>query len=423
MDSILYQTIRNQAIKVYLNTIYPLLLKQRAKLVGKRDRIKVVFFAMNEAMWRYQGVYELLSQEDRFDCHIVLTVANNLKNQQVDDLQRIRRFFQSQSIEFYDYDEKQNRAFDVKKHINPDIVFYPQPYRNQFPAEHDFNLFSDKLLCYIPYSIIVIKEADWIYDLRFHNLAWKIYLPLKWESEMAAKVAKNKGRNVVTSGYLNLDRYLNDTAVDVWKVKDHRLKRLIWAPHFSIDSEHSWLKGRANFLWLSKLMLEIAEQYKDSLQVAFKPHPRLKTELYNHRDWGKEKTDQYYERWDKMENTQLETGDFVDLFMTSDALLHDSGSFTAEYLYVNKPVAFTTDDINSLMDEHSEFGRDALKQHYVVGNEEDLRSFIDKVVIGGDDPMKQQRTEFFETILKPNVTGSTSQFIVDDIKKSLGLDK
>lgn len=423
MDNKLYLTIRDEAIKVYLNTVYPLLLKHRAIAVGKKDKIKVVLFAMNEAMWRYQGIYELLSQEDRFDCHIVLTVANNLKKQQCDDLQQIRRFFRSQSIEFYDYDDKQNKAFDVKKHIDPDIVFYPQPYRNIYPPEHDFNVFSDKLLCYIPYSIIVVKEADWVYDLRFHNLAWKIYLPLKWESEMAAKVAKNKGSNVVTSGYLNLGRYLNDSATDVWKVKDHRLKRLIWAPHFSVDSERCWLKGRANFLWLSQLMLEIADQYKDLLQIAFKPHPRLKTELYDHPDWGKDKTDRYYERWNTMENTQLEMGDFVDLFMTSDAMIHDSGSFTAEYLYVNKPVAFTTKDINSLMDDHSEFGRDALKQHYVVGDEEDLRSFIDNVIIGGIDPMAQQRTEFFETVLKPNVTGTTSQFIVNDIKKSLHLNE
>ena len=49
-------------------------------------------------------------------------------------------------------------------------------------------------------------------------------------------------------------------------------------------------------------------------------------------------------------------------------------------------------------------------------------SFIDDVVLGGQDPMQAQRTEFFETVLRPNVTGSTSQFIVDDIKKGLGIE-
>lgn len=42
MDNKLYLTIRDEAIKVYLNTVYPLLLKHRAIAVGKKDKIKVV---------------------------------------------------------------------------------------------------------------------------------------------------------------------------------------------------------------------------------------------------------------------------------------------------------------------------------------------------------------------------------------------
>ena len=168
-------------------------------------------------------------------------------------------------------------------------------------------------------------------------------------------------------------------------------------------------------------MFDIAEQYKDSLQIAFKPHPRLKTELYRHPDWGKEKTDQYYQRWDSMENTQLETGDFIELFKTSDAMIHDSGSFTIEYLFVNKPVAFTTADFEALKSEHNDIARACLDQYYVVHDENELMAYIKDVVIAGQDTMKDQRTAFFQTALKPNVRGNTSEFIVNDIKRSLGL--
>ena len=419
----LYESLRRQAIKAYLNTLYPVFLNRRVKAVSRKDRIEVVFFAMNLAMWRYQDVYDLLSEEERFNCHIVLTVPNSFtKEQQVLDLNQMREYFQNRRIKYLDYDESNSKAYDVKRLINPDILFYPQPYGgDMYPAEHDFSAFKDKLWCYIPYSLNVIKEADWLYDLYFHNLAWKIYRPLRSETETAIRVARNKGINNVTSGYLNIDRYILDEADDVWKIKDHVHKRLIWAPHFSIDTENAWLKGRANFLWLSQLMLDIAREYRDKLQIAFKPHPRLKSELYRCPDWGKDKTDLYYEQWSTMENTQLETGDFVDLFKTSDAMIHDSGSFTAEYLFVNKPVAFTSKNIEVLLEEHSEFGRAALNQHYIVGDAAEVRSFIDDVVLGGQDIMLAQRTEFFETVLKPNVTGSTSQFIVDDIKRSLGI--
>lgn len=369
-------------------------------------------------MWSYQGIYDLLSRDQRFHCHIVFSVAEDKKEQMRADLQQLRDFFNSKGIKYIDHDG--GIGYDVKKHIDPDILFYPQPYEKSYPKNHDFHRFFSKLLCYIPYSVNVIECNHWTSDLVFHNLAWKVYCASSMEKRNAAKVAKNHARNWIVSGYCNLDEYCNNDFHDVWKVRDRSLKRLIWAPHFTI-SKVSWLAPRSNFLWMAQLMLDIAEQNKDVLQIAFKPHPRLKSELYRHPDWGIEKTDEYYQRWVDMVNTQLETGDFVDLFKTSDAMIHDSGSFTAEYLYVNKPVAFVSDNIEQLKIPHSDFGRAALDQHYILKDKDDVLAFINDVVLGGNDSKKEQRTRFFETVLKPDVTGTTSQFIVNDIKKSLGL--
>lgn len=54
----------------------------------------------------------------------------------------------------------------------------------------------------------------------------------------------------------------------------------------------------------------------------------------------KRKTDRYYSEWESLSNAQLETGKYVDLFMTSDAMIHDCGSFTIEYHYTLKPVMY-----------------------------------------------------------------------------------
>lgn len=417
----LKQSIRNQAVKLYLNGIYPIILRRRAKRIGKKDKIEVVFFAMNVAMWRYQGIYDLLSREDRFNCHIVLSSARRFsKEQRVSSLEALRVFFNSKGIPYYDYDEKTDIGYNVKGLIDPDILFYPQPYVGLFQEDHCFKSFTDKLWCYVPYALTVLKNDWWIYDMRFHNLAWKIYSPTLIEYENARKAARNHGRNWIISGYTNLDKYCSEDACDVWKIKDKSLKRLIWAPHFSIVQESSWIH-RSNFLRMSQLMIDIADTYKDKLQIAFKPHPWLKSELYKHPDWGKEKTDSYFDRWMNGDNTQLETGDFVDLFKTSDAMIHDSGSFTAEYLYVNKPVAFVTADYDGLLADHNVFGQAALKQHYIIKDEQDVLDFVNNVVIGGDDPKAHDRTRFFNDVLMPNVTGTTSQFIVNDIKHSLGI--
>ena len=418
----LKQSLREQAVKVYLNGLYPIVLRHRAKQIGKKDKIEVVFFAMNLAMWRYQGVYELLSQDERFNCHIVFTVPSTFtEEQKAADLQQLRVFFDSKGIQYIDHDLSSRDGFDVKKLIDPDIIFYPQPYAYTYPQNHAYGLFKSKLWCYVTYSINVVKGNTWLYDLKFHNLAWKIYCPTALEKDSASEIARNHGRNWVVAGYANLDKYCSDECVDVWKIKDKAVKRLIWAPHFTLSQDTTWMFSRSSFLWMCEKMLDLADRYCDKLQIAFKPHPRLKSELYKHPDWGKEKTDAYYKRWADGINTQLETGDFVDLFKSSDAMIHDCGSFTAEYLYVNKPVAFVTSDFENLMKDHNAFGQEALKRHYIVSNEDEARVFIEKVVLNGLDAKAAERTDFFNTVLKQNVNGSTSEFIVDDMKRSLGL--
>lgn len=418
----LYQKLRRQGVKFYFTSLYPQILKRRAHAIGKKDKIKVVFFAFNLAMWRYQGVYDLLSKDKHFSCQVVFTVPRTFtEEQKAADLKQMRDYFGSRDIQYVDYDEREPTGYNVREYINPDILFYPQPYAYIYPVNHDFFLFQDKLLCYIPYGVYISDNGPKQFDLPYHNLAWKIYCPYQHDKEKARSAARNHGVNWIVSGYHLMDRYISQDSQDVWKIKDRVVKRLIWAPHFTM-SKVSWLAPRSNFMWMSQLMLDVAQRYKDWLQIAFKPHPRLKSELYRHPDWGKEKTDYFYDRWASMDNTQLDTGDFVNLFKTSDAMIHDSGSFTIEYLFVNKPVAFVAKDIEASKSDHNEFARMALDQHYIVGNEQEVMSFIDDVVLGGQDPMQAQRTEFFETVLKPNVTGNTSQFIVDDIKKGLGIE-
>lgn len=415
----LIEKIRRAGVKVYINSLYPI-QKFNEKKIGKKDKIEVVFFAMNVEMWNYQGVYDLLSKEKRFNCHIVLTGACQYpEEQRKQSLTNLRNYFRSKNINYIDFDEE-GLGYDVKKLIDPDILFYPQPYGGQYVKRHNFRTFRYKLICYIPYGVSVLSDYDWVYNTSFHNLAWKLYYPFKMMKQRAERIQSNHARNVLVSGYPNLDYYLSDKSEDVWKIKDRSIKRLIWAPHYSIPSEGNWIT-RSNFLWMSNLMLQIAEQYRDRLQIAFKPHPWLKSRLYEQPEWGVEKTDSYYDQWSNLSNTFIASG-FVDLFKTSDAMIHDSGSFTAEYLFVNKPVAFVTNDLQGLMEGHSEFGRSALNQHYIVGDENDIRNFIESVVLGENDVMFSQRNDFFENVLRPNTTGTTSQFIVDDIKKSLGVD-
>ena len=287
-------------------------------------------------------------------------------------------------------------------------------------STHCFLNYKDKLLCYSPYGIGAWEMAL-SYNEIFHNLAWKLYQPLQEFKNKAEILADNKGCNIVISGYTNADDYIKPLKNNVWKIEDDSYKKIIWAPHFTI-SKGIGLGHVSNFLVLAEFMKKIAIEYSAKIEIAFKPHPRLYTELCKHPEWGKEKAKEYYNFWRNFPTTQLEEGEFIELFKQSDALIHDSCSFTIEYLFVNKPVLYDNPDYSIIKNQGGLCINEALAAHYKVSSSGDIRKFIDDVVLGGNDPMKAQRVDFFKKYLLPPNGKTVAQNIYDDMLNSLNMD-
>ncbi len=398
--------------------------RQHRRLVEQlrhgRRPLRVVFIAIDVAYWRYQRVYELMAADGRFRPTIVLSPCLGHKNPE-QEMERLRRYFDGAGCSYVDYDFGRE-PFDIRKELAPDIIFFPQPYEHLLCPEHDCLNFYDRLVCYMPYGFWT-STGKFSYDLHFHNRAWRIYHCSGLHLQEARRVATNRGRNVRIVGYANADDYLRPDHEDPWKhmADGVRRKRIVWAPHFSIIAKNASMPPRANFLWMADLMVALARDYQDRIQMAFKPHPALLTQLYQHPDWGQERTDRYYDLWRTMPNTQVETGQYADLFMTSDAMIHDSGSFAAEYHYSRQPVMFVAKDMAPVLSTQSEFGRRCYDMHYIGADERDIRRFVEQVVLGADDPMRRQREQFFSDYLLPPGGKSVAQNVVDDIVDSLDL--
>ena len=157
----------------------------------------------------------------------------------------------------------------------------------------------------------------------------------------------------------------------------------------------------------------MAEKYSDDVQFVFKPHPLLHCKLDTL--WGKERTNAYYSKWNSMPNTSVELGDYVDLFLSSDAMIHDCGSFITEYLYVNKPVMRTVNDI-PFNQMYNDFVINCLDNYYLAKSPNDVEQFIINVM-NGVDTLKEKRTMFLNEVLMPD--GMPSQNIIDDILDSI----
>lgn len=321
----------------------------------------------------------------------------------------LKDYFDSHNTPYHLYE---NDSCFALEEMHPDIIFYPQPYENIFGNKLDFQYYKDSLLCYCPYALYTVN-MEWVYNVKLQNRAWKLYYPTSFHLKDAQELMYNRGRNVVVSGYTNANLLMTKSRVK----EDSSMKHIIWAPHFSITSNSSMKRGA--FLWLSDLMIKLAIEYKSRIMWTFKPHPRLKTELYKLQEWGKERTDTYFKKWEEMENTQVKMGDYIDLFCSSDALIHDCGSFTAEYLYTKKPVLFTAHDFVSTGKLMNEFGEKCLNLHYKAYNESDVVSFIENVVLNGKDSLFESRHEFYEKVLYNKKNTNTAEFIYNDMIESL----
>ena len=391
---------------------------QVIKRIQEKGHASVVFIVSSLPMWRFQTVFDLLHGDSRFSTHIALYPFPTFSDAQKEDaMSNLRSYFQGKSIPFEDLSHESTPGLVLKNRLSPDIVFFPQPYNFLFDNDLDNQYFSDSLNCYIPYSIRT-STGNKVYRSFLNETAWRLFYPSKLHYQEAKNILYNRGKNIRITGDPIIDLFQAPENAQVWKAQDKPKRRIIWAPHFSIID--NGIMHRDSFTWLSECMLEIAEQNKESIQIAFKPHPRLKSELYALPNWGKGKTDMYYLFWQEGSNTQLETGAYVDLFKESDAMIHDCGSFSVEYLLTGKPVMFMTQDISKSIEGQNELGKQALLSHYHGRSKEDVIAFIHDTVINGNDPMRKKREAFYEKYLRPPGGKSVSDNIYQEILSGLG---
>lgn len=193
------------------------------------------------------------------------------------------------------------------------------------------------------------------------------------------QVSSVKGKNGMLVGYPFIENFLNLTTQklsNAWKIQKYKKIKIIFAPHHTIENDGLML---SNFLSIAEYIKDLAERKKDKVQWSFKPHPILKSKLFNHPEWGKEKTREYYNFWNNNTYTQYDHGDYVDLFLESDAIVHDCGSFIAEYLFVQKPCAYLCLNGPGQIKYINRFGKQALECYKIIETKYQIEEFVDSL--------------------------------------------
>ena len=393
----------------------PSLQKQCIKQLKDKSPIRCLFFVVFHQVWKCDQLYKIMERNPRFEPLIIVCPRMNYGREAMLRTQNdCFSFFLKKGYRVIKaYNEITDKYIYIKD-MNPDVIFYTNPYHGLIDERYYIANFLDTLTIYIPYMFDNNNDVKSFHDQLLHNLVWRFYTESEIHVNYSKKNSRNHGRNVVNTGYPGIESYINSLYIPSekdWKIKNKKFKRIIWAPHHTISPV-----GNVNyscFLRYAGFMLEMADKYSDRVQFVFKPHPLLRDRLYLL--WGKNITDKYYQQWESRQNCNLNDGFYEDLFMTSDAMIHDSGSFVIEYLYVNKPVMRTLNGI-PVESMFNSFAMKCLDQYYMAQTENDIEQFV-KNVINDVDPLKEQRTKFVNEVLMPK--GSPSQNIIDDILDSI----
>jgi hypothetical protein len=362
------------------------------KLKGEK-KLKVAFLFINVDIWKYDTLYCEFSNNDRFEpivvvCPFISEGDDFLKL----ELKRSVQYCQEKGYDYF-IAYRNNQAIDIKKEMDIDIVFFSNPNKHT-SKEFLIDNFKNKLSCYISYSFRVSNYYKYEYDVDLLNLVWITFCETEIHKKLSEKYAKNSGKNVVVTGYPHLENFDKQRSKRTEKFSQR--KRIIWAPHWTIKSFQNTGHDWACFLDYSDFFLEISDLYSDKIEFIMKPHPFLK-KILTDKVWGKTKTDNYFKKWDKNENRRIVEGDYVNLFLESDALIHDSGGFMVEYLIVNKPVAYTA-NCDNFIERFNPFGKIALNCHTIVTCEKNLRNFIENV-IQNEDPLRSKREDVLNRYL------------------------
>lgn len=410
----LYDNAKKKFIFLKMRKKHKYLLNE----IKGKEKVKIIFLVIRRSVWKVDPVFKKMLADPFFE-PLILVIPDTTYNKELmwEEMNETFKYFEAKGYPTeFAYKEESNK-WTALHEMKPDIIFFTDPH-NLTRKEYYEDAYLNYLSCYVPYHHEVgsFGNNDSQHNQVFHNAIWKIFSAHNDSFLLAKDCAVSKGKNILISGFPAMENLIqlknNRNFIDVWKTNDGR-KRIIWSPHHLINET----VNQSNFLEYAKFFLKASKKHKNEIVWAFKPHPILKSKLLEHPKWGKEKTEEYYNYWAEQEYTQLELGNYENLFLSSDAMIHDCGSFLAEYMYTEKPVMYL------LNKKHkgqffNPFGKKALNSCKIGMSETDIESFISNIASHKIDYILDNHKNFIKENIEPYFSKNLpSQFIIETLKE------
>lgn len=397
--------------------------------LGKKPVVKVAFFTHSATLWSCDQLYALFESDSHFEVSIVVPGFDNGTAITIqEEYESTLSYFRQKGYNVIGVSPYSKGTWnDIGI---PDIIIHLTPYYKTLPR--DVNIFHvplTSLNIYLPYGLSTVGNY-WVFDTPGAQMSWKIFCETDTCKSMIHSHSVLGSTNVVPSGHPKMDVLLKPdvsyNSKDIWKISPNTsltgVKKIIYSPHHSIYYDTIRF---STFHQNYRAMYEYAKAHQTTTSWVVKPHPLLRKNTVQYGLFKSEKEfDEYMDLWDALPNARtVRNGVYDDVFLTSDAMVMDCGSFLAEYTLMNKPLIF----LRRPEQEWNECGNELMRVVYSVegDNIEDIYSTIDDVIVSGNDYKVAERVKLLSDIF--NIPGlycegmSASNKIYCYICESLGV--
>ena len=393
---------------IYTNFNYKI-IKNR---IQKKNKISVGFLVIYGSVFQYRSLFELISKDPKFSTQILI-IPDTARGKQ-NMLQNLEKSFTSLNLM---YPKKvscsyQNDSF-IKINKQFDIIFFCNPYDKMTHKNYRIKtLKKHSLTCYSNYFYFgKLKHELTVVKTNEFNYFWKIFT----ESPLATNIIKehiiNKNQQLITTGYIKMDNYTNNSGI--------KSNNIMIAPHHSIHDTNKHI-AIGNFLDYADFFIELPKIYPQ-LNFIFRPHPLLFQNLITNNLWSTKKLANYLSIIKSIKNINYDTSNnYFNTFNNSSALIHDCGSFLAEYLYTDYPQCFILRKDKVLKDNFIKEGITLLDKIYTAKNQQEILNFINTIVINQHDTMKKNRLLYAKKSIRFNHLKASKTALLE-LKSSLNI--
>ena len=244
----------------------------------KSHKMKVVFIVNQVSCWdKSQPVYDKLSECELVEL-IILVVPSQFESDPRKKCMQTYEYFQRRYPNVHMWHQKNEGATNLEN-LNPDYVFYPQPYPQAVPMEiSPANVIKYSKTVYIPYGLTGTTYWDEV-PLQYESFFKSIYFyftDTKNGLEVFEKT--NRYKSEINKGLLNI-KFLGYPVLESALKQNKDQFRLgnefiLWTPRWGYGKP----QGGSHFLEYKEVILELGKKHINE-KIIIRPHPDMANEL------------------------------------------------------------------------------------------------------------------------------------------------